>query len=34
MVRCARDRNGLRVSDDPGSAAHRFALRRIRETGL
>jgi len=27
-----RDRYKLRVCDDPGSAAHRFTLRRIRET--
>jgi hypothetical protein len=27
-----RDRNELRVCDDPGSAAHHFTLRRIRET--
>jgi len=27
-----RDRNELGVCDDPGSAAHRFTLRRIRET--
>jgi hypothetical protein len=27
-----RDRYKLRASDDPGSAVHRFALHRIRET--
>jgi hypothetical protein len=27
-----RDRYKLGVCDDPGSAAHRFALHRIRET--
>jgi hypothetical protein len=27
-----RDRHVLGVWDDPGSAAHRFTLRRIRET--
>jgi len=28
-----RDRRALGVWNDPGSAAHRFTLRRIRETG-
>ncbi|MFZ3339165.1 MAG: hypothetical protein WA199_24930, partial [Xanthobacteraceae bacterium] len=28
-----RDRFKLRVRNDPGPAVHRFALRRIRETG-
>jgi hypothetical protein len=27
-----RDRNGHRAQSDPGSAVHRFALHRIRET--
>jgi hypothetical protein len=30
----ARDLYNLRVCDDPGSAAHRFTLRRIREKRL
>jgi len=29
-----RDRYKHRVWDDPGTAAHHFVLRRIRETGL
>jgi hypothetical protein len=29
-----RDRNRRRARSDPGSAAHRFALHRIRETQL
>jgi hypothetical protein len=29
-----RDRNKRRVQSDPGSAVHRFALHRIRETQL
>jgi hypothetical protein len=28
------DPNGRRVCDDPGSAAHRFTLHRIRETSV
>ncbi len=26
-----RDRTGLRICDDPGSAVHRYALHRVRE---
>ena len=34
MMRCNPDGYNLEISDDPGSAAHRFTLRRIRETPL